>query len=185
MTSIDKALALFSQRYVAQCQQQFGHLPADADLVGLASPCISETTEECVYWQPMVREEKGDFSNVERAIELTLHADVIEFYGSQYCADMPAQWHGQSLTLLQVWSDEDFERLQENILGHLVMQRRLKQKPTVFIAAAEDELQVISLCNLTGQVLLETLGTNKREVLAPSLDLFLSQLQPSPMKTTV
>ncbi|MCA2014475.1 SecY-interacting protein [Vibrio tritonius] len=185
MASIDKALSLFCQRYVAQCQQQLGHLPADADLVGLASPCISETTAECVFWQPVQREQQADFSNVERAIELTLHEDVIAFYGSQYSADMPAVWHGQPLTLLQVWSDDDFERLQENILGHLVMQRRLKHKPTVFIAAAEDEMQVISVCNLTGQVLLETLGSGEREMLAPTLEVFLSQLEPNPSNTMV
>ena len=75
-------------------------------------------------------------------------------------------------------SEEDFQRVQENLIGHLVVQKRLKLSPTLFIATLESELDVISVCNLSGEVVKETLGTAKRLTLSPSLAGFLNQLEP-------
>ncbi|WP_176397996.1 SecY-interacting protein Syd, partial [Vibrio cholerae] len=74
------------------CAQQTGQLPENDELLGLASPCVVEALTDVVRWRPINREVWADFSNVERAIELTLHEDIKAFYASQFSADMPAQW---------------------------------------------------------------------------------------------
>ena len=99
-------------------------------------------------------------------------------YTTQFAGDMTACFAGQPLTLLQTWSEDDLQRVQENLIGHLVTQKRLKLSPTLFIATLDSELDVISVCNLSGEVIKETLGTRNRDVLAPSLADFLTRLEP-------
>ncbi|MFV0575512.1 MAG: SecY-interacting protein [Vibrio sp.] len=176
--NIAQALAVLTNEFVDKWQEAYQGFPTANEMVGIPSPCVQhDSGNDSVEWLPQERDSLADFSGLERGIELEIHCDIKAFYGSQYSADLTLSWKGKPFTLLQVWSDDDFVRLQENILGHLVTQRRLKLKPTVFIGTTDAELDVISICNITGEVLLERLGTNKRDVLCSDVEQFLLQCQ--------
>ncbi|WP_297482008.1 SecY-interacting protein [uncultured Photobacterium sp.] len=172
------ALSDFSARYLqAWCDADRG-FPESEHLVGLISPCVIADDGQNVTWKPIQRQPIIGLDGVEKGMDLLLHSDINAFYGSQFSGDMGAMFGDLSLDLLQAFNDDDIDRLQQNILGHLVTQRRMKLKPTVFIAALDDESKVISICNMTGQVVLETLGKDTRQVLANDVVMFLQQLQP-------
>lgn len=172
------ALREFTQRYIGFWQQQRGHAPASQELYGIASPCIVENRDDTVLWLPQPFTPDATLEKVEKALELQLQPDIHTFYTLQYAGDMRACFDEHSLTLLQVWSEEDFIRLQENLIGHLVTQKRLKLSPTSFLATTESEMAMVSLCNLSGNVVLEQFGSNKRTLLSSSLVNFLDKLRP-------
>lgn len=175
---IAAALRDFTQLYCQQWQQRYGHPPASAELYTIPSPCAVENRDDRVIWQPQPFNAEPQLSAVERALELQLQSSVVSYYTTQYAGDMQATFEQQPITLLQVWSEDDFVRVQENLIGHLVMKRRLKQTPTLFIATTDSDSEIISVCNLTGEVICEKLGTPQRKKLAEDLRTFLTLLQP-------
>lgn len=177
---VTHALREFTQRYVAIWQQERGHAPASRELYGVASPCIVENRDDEVLWLPQpFTPADATLEKVEAAMELRLQPDIHAFYTRQFAGDMSAQFGEHHLCLLQVWSDEDFIRLQENLIGHLVTQKRLKLSPTLFLATTDSEMTVVSLCNVSGNVVLEQFGSDKRTLLAASLGNFLDALRPT------
>lgn len=177
--SVNSVLWAFTQRFVTAWQHQHGSMPQSDAYLDLPSPCILQKTDNIVIWRPVLRDNTAEFGNVEKAIGITLHQDIKAFYSGIYSGDINATFMGEPLALIQVWSDDDLVRLQQNIVGHLLMQKRLKQHPTVFIAAVADELDVISICNVTGEVIKERIGTDLRTVLAADVSAFIALLEPS------
>ncbi|WP_159236184.1 SecY-interacting protein [Raoultella terrigena] len=173
-----EALQAFTQRYCDAWQQQRASLPRSEELYGIPSPCISATDGDAVFWQPQPFSLPANISAVERAFDIVVQQPAHSFYTTQFAGDMQARFAGETMTLLQAWSPDDFQRMQENLIGHLVVQKRLKLSPTLFIATLDSELDVISVCNVSGEVLKETLGTRRRTTLSASLASFLNQLDP-------
>ncbi len=176
---VSQALAEFTKRYITLWQEKYGHHPVSEELYGFPSPCIEQTVGEQVYWcsKPFVPE-GATLESVERALEISLCPDIHHFYTTQFAGDMTAKLGEKALTLLQVWSEDDFVRLQENLIGHLVTQKRLKLPPTLFLATTDDEMAMYSLCNRTGEIVLEQFGSTNREIIAESLVHFLTKLEP-------
>nr|WP_113865550.1 SecY-interacting protein [Brenneria salicis]NMN92533.1 SecY interacting protein Syd [Brenneria salicis ATCC 15712 = DSM 30166]RBP64550.1 SecY interacting protein Syd [Brenneria salicis ATCC 15712 = DSM 30166]RLM31334.1 SecY-interacting protein [Brenneria salicis ATCC 15712 = DSM 30166] len=174
---VTQALAAFTRRYIDLWQQGTGHPPASDALYGVPSPCITETGEETVYWLPQPFLPASSLDGVERALDISLHPDIHAFYTAQYAGDMAAQFDSRSYTLLQVWSEDDFIRMQENLIGHLLTQKHLKLSPTLFLATTDSEMTILSLCNVSGQVMLEEFGTTRHQIVAPTLAEFLCALR--------
>ena len=144
------------------------------------SPCYSRDAEngEVVNWQPVKQTGNNNFNGLEEALDIKLHADFVTWFTRYFSFHLPAKAEQGNCELLQVCSDEDFERLQENLIGHIMMKRRLKQPATLFFALTDDDDYLISLDNSTGEVLLERVGKRAEQVLAPSMADFLSALTP-------
>lgn len=175
---VSDALRGFTQRYVDLWQQETGKAPASEGLLGLDSSCEVNRSDSEVFWLPQPFLPQSELANVERALDLQLRPEAHAFYTTQFAGDMQASYLNHTFTLVQVWSEEDFVRLQENLIGHLLTQKRLKLSPTIFLATTDSDLMLISLCNLTGEVALEEFGSKKRTILSSSLAEFLTILTP-------
>lgn len=175
-----QALGEFTARYLQHWQQNSQSLPASEALYGIPSPCIEQTVAGKVYWRPKPFINNEGLSAVSRGIDLIIQPSVSAFYTTQLAGDMQARLADRFISLLQVWSEDDFQRLQQNLLGHLLMKCRFKQSPTLFIATTDNPDELISVDNLTGQVLLERPARRlHQQVLASTIAELLSALVPS------
>lgn len=175
---VSEALKGFTQRYIDLWQHETGSPPASKDLFGIDSPCTVSSSDDEVFWLPQPFVPASELNSVERALDLTLRPEAHAFYTTQFAGDMTASYLDHTFNLVQVWSEEDFVRLQENLIGHLLTQKRLKLSPTVFLATTDSELMMLSLCNLSGEVILEQFGSKKRTTLSSSLSELITMLSP-------
>ncbi|EOS96013.1 SecY interacting protein Syd [Erwinia tracheiphila PSU-1] len=172
-----RALTDFTRCYCDAWLGKYGHPPASSELYTVPSPCVQESTEGRVFWLPQPFTLAKNLDAVERALELRIQPSVVAWYTAQFAGDMEITVDELSCTLLQTWSEDDFVRLQENLIGHLIMQRRLKLSPTLFIATTPSEQEVISVCNLSGEVVLEQTGSKRRKVLSNHIIDFLYNIK--------
>ncbi len=176
------ALEDIQQRFVELHRAQRGGPPRQPFDPDWPSPCQCSAADAdgLIDWLPVRRQPPGSFDNIAHALGIELHPDACAYYAHHYSDALPTSHPRGELNLLAAWSERDFARLQENLLGHLHAQRREKRPPTLFIATCEpdDSAFFISIDNASGAVLLEEVGRGSKEVLADSLVEFLQQLQP-------
>ncbi len=179
-------LQQFSKRYIAAYQQTHACLPIVEHDKEWPSPCEQSVTEQSslpqgeVYWQPIATEksEALSFDNVESALNLTLHEHIKTYFTLFYSESLEARCEEGELSLLFVWNKNDFQRLQENLIGHILMKQRLKQPETIFFAVTDEEDTIISVDNASGAVWVERVGCLPHKQLSDSLAQFISRLTP-------
>ena len=179
-TTLGKKIWQFCQEYTQQYQQKYQHLPVIENDDDWPSPCLSNAHDDNhSYWSPVVIDEDLSFSNVEEALSLKFHQDIKTYFTSVYCESIDAKCTHGELSLLFAWSAKDFERLQQNIIGHILMKRKLKQAETVFFALTDDENYILSVINETGEVWVERVGCEPEKKIADSIADFIGELTPS------
>jgi len=175
--SLNELVWHFSQDYLQAYQHRFEHLPITHTVENWASPCEQGSHEEGFsLWHPVKIEETLTFDNVEAALEVKIHDDIKQYFTVMYSDSLDASCVEGDLSLLFAWSAEDFSRLQENIIGHILMKTKLKQKLTVFFATTDDDDHIISLDNDTGSIWVEKVGCEPHKKIAETLAEFISQL---------
>jgi len=148
------------------------------DAEWLSACQVDKLDDDMISWKAIEREEGINLQNISEALEVTLHPSIEQLFCSYYADGIPCLFEGHPVDLIQAWNEDDFNLLQENMIAHFMMQKRLNKPASMFIASCSDEMQVISILNETGEVQLETLGKKQEAILAPDLATFLNKLQP-------
>ncbi len=152
------------------------------------SPCYlpdNLTNGAEVEWRPFLRPTPVNLKNLEEALEISIHSDISSLFGRYFSLDMNAKTERGKLTILQALNEEDYQRLQKNLIAHVLMKRRLKQPVTLFFALTDEEDVVLSVLPETSEVVLELIGQPHKETIATSLLEFVESLEPNPVYVTL
>ena len=182
MAAVRPSLDRLLDRYVESHRRITGSLPTERHDPAWPSACETgpPRADGRIHWQPQARRAPPDFGGLEHALEVTLHPDIKDFYGSFWSAPLELSAEEGGLTLIQIWNDDDFDRLVENVIGHALAKRRIGAPLTVFIATADEGELMLSVDNETGSVVLEEPGSVPIREVSPSLAEFLDRLEPAP-----
>lgn len=179
MSQTEQALARLIERWNSHysCENQdFPRVEHDAQW-----PSVCEFSDDIkdgqIAWQPVKNKEPGDFSNIEHALNMPLHEDIKTYYTQYWAGELALKHDKGPAFLLQLWNDDDFANLQENMIGHVLMKRRLRQKVTLFFGLTDEEELLLSLMNDTGEIWLESVGKEPHLKLADSMAEFIDMLE--------
>ena len=181
MNAIYQALDALFIRYLNLVKEETKTLPIVNFDPAWPSPCdvsIENADDKKNYWQPTPRENLELFAEVEKALEITFREELKQFYGSFWSNGICVEREDINFSLIQIWNEEDQEKLKENMLGHAFAKLKSKQALNYFIGCTFGD-DIICLDHESGEVVLEKPGRKAHKVLAPSLETFLLSLSPT------
>lgn len=179
-TSVKNTLLAFTTSYIEKYHEVHHQLPVVVSDKDWVSPCEQgQSNEEESYWKPIKIDGDLNFENVEKALEFSLHQDIKDYFTCVYSESIEAESEDGKLSLLLPWNKDDFERLQQNLIGHIMMKQKLKQNITIFFAVTDEDDMIISIDNETGAVWVEQVGCLPHKKLANNLVEFIAGLTPS------
>lgn len=183
---ISDALDGFVHRFLQKAQSEKEELLIEFDSQW-PSACYTQQANEGdeVNWQPVRQSHAVDWSAFETALEISLHPSIKNYFACYWSDNLAAKHDFGPLELIQVWNEADIERLQQNLIGHILMKRRLKQSETLFFALTDEEDEILCINNITGEVVLEQVGLEPKRVIAPDLTSFILSIEPCIKKRSI
>lgn len=176
MNPVKSALDSFIQRSLSENESPYFTREYDADWT---SPCELKQVDTTSHWRPATQQSRLDFSGLANAVEAPIHEDIQNFYGSFWSGSLQGKTAEGPISLIQLWNEEDFTRLIENLVGHLFMKNRAKQPFTVFFATTEEDSEFfLSIENATGKILLEEPGKPPIREIETDIATFLNRIEP-------
>ncbi|MFT4797499.1 MAG: SecY interacting protein Syd [Candidatus Azotimanducaceae bacterium] len=176
MNTVKPALSDFIRRSLDTTNNNYFSHEADPEW---RSACELETIGEQSHWRPIEQTTTLSFAGLANAAEIPIHPDIQHFYSSFWSGSLQGKTDEGPLSLIQLWNEEDFERLVENLVGHLFMKMRSKQPFTVFFATTEEDSELfLSIDNATGRILLEEPGKPPIREVDKDIAAFLNRLEP-------
>ncbi|MFB1014102.1 MAG: SecY-interacting protein [Alteromonadaceae bacterium] len=175
-----ESLWIFANNFVDLHEKSTGGLPIIEKDDDWPSACQQDDYDENnIHWRPVISEIALSFENIESALEISLHPDIKTYFSTFFSESINATCEDGELSLLFAWNNKDFYRLQENIIGHILMKKRLKQENTIFFGVTNEDDMILSINNETGAVWVERVGCKAHKKLADSLNDFIRQLTPA------
>ncbi|WP_404339368.1 SecY-interacting protein [Pseudoalteromonas mariniglutinosa] len=177
--SVAKRLVQLHQQFSEKTVQNTQKRPLIMHDEHWPSPCeVGEVDEQgYIQWQSILQQPAGTLDDLAKALDITFSSELNTLYGHLFGGNIFASIDGHQIELLQVWNKDDFDLLQQNITGHVLMKRKLKQPETVFIGLTDQDDLLVSVLIDTGEVCLEYVGKNTHHVLAPTIEAFLQALE--------
>ena len=157
----------------------------EAGLIG--APFDPEWRSKCefhryanqTFWRPVGQSPRVDFSGLSNAIEASIHPDIVNYYSSYWSGTLETDSREGRVSLIQLWNQDDFERLMANLVGHALNKIRAKHPYTVFFATTEPNSELfLSIDNSSGTVLLEEPGKAPIREVESDISTFLNRLEP-------
>lgn len=171
------AIRRLADEVVERARADTGALPTVEHDPDWPSPCIAgPVADGRVPWHSVPMARAPDFGRLARALEVPIHTDLVQYFGTVWSAPLPVRFEGNELELLQLWNEQDFEHLLANLIGHALEKKRVRQPLSLFFALVDDD-RFLSLDNQSGAVGLETVGLRTVFPVTPTLSEFLHRVE--------
>ena len=143
------------------------------------SDCEFHQSTDQTFWRPVRQLPRVDFSGLSNAVETSIHPDIINYYSSYWSGTLETDSQEGPVSLIQLWNQDDFERLISNLIGHAINKIRAKHPYTIFFATTEPDSELfLSIDNTSGVVLLEEPGKAPIREVDSNICAFLNRLEP-------
>ena len=132
-------------------------------------------------WQPIKQEHQDMFERLSDALEIESSPWPYQlFIPAIGLITLPATSKDGDLELLQVWNQDDMERLRSNLLGHALDKKKRKHELSFFfIAVTTSEDGMLCINNNSGEFGMKSPAKNQSVKLPTRCDWF-SRLAANP-----